>query len=162
MSKSKFLTLLEESSTPILGDGAMGTMLNARGISFEQCFDALNITQPALVGEIHRLYIEAGSQVIQSNTFGANRYKLAAHGLEGRVAEINRLGVELARGAALASLKEVLVAGDVGPLGVRLAPFGRVQPEAGAPGLRRADNCPGGGGSGPADHRNLQRCERAT
>lgn len=129
MPESKFMTLLEESPTPLLSDGAMGTMLNARGAGFEQCFDALNLSRPALIAEIHRAYIEAGAQVIQSNTFGANVYKLAAHGLEGKVAEINRAGVELARRVVFASYKEVMVAADVGPLGVRLAPFGRVQPE---------------------------------
>lgn len=128
-SQSKFLQRLEDSSPPLLGDGAMGTMLNAQGIGFDQCFDALNLMNPGLVAGIHRAYIEAGSQVIQSNTFGANRFKLAEHGLEGQVAEINRAGVDLARRVVQASFKEVLVAGDVGPLGVRLAPFGRVQPE---------------------------------
>ena len=107
----------------------MGTVLNAQGVGFDQCFDALNLTNPGLVAGIHRAYIEAGSQVIQSNTFGANRFKLSEHGLEDRVAEINRAGVELARRVVLASFRDVLVAGDVGPLGVRLAPFGRVQPE---------------------------------
>ena len=107
----------------------MGTVLNAQGVGFDQCFDAVNLTNPGLVAGIHRAYIEAGSQVIQSNTFGANRFKLAEHGLEDRVAEINRAGVELARRVVLASFRDVLVAGDVGPLGVRLAPFGRVQPE---------------------------------
>lgn len=126
---NRFLSLLESSRVPILGDGAMGTMLNARGESFKQCFDALNITKPALVGEIHRSYIEAGSQIIQTNTFGANAFKLAVHGLEDKVEEINRAGVELAQRVIMASFKDVLVAGDVGPLGVRLAPFGRVQPE---------------------------------
>jgi len=129
MPASNFLTLIQESRSPILGDGAMGTMLNARGLGFEQCFDAVNLSNPALVGEIHRAYIEAGAQIIQTNTFGANRYKLAAHGLEDQVAEINQRGVELARRVVLAAFKEVLVAGDVGPLGVRLAPYGRVQPE---------------------------------
>ncbi|MEJ2709333.1 MAG: bifunctional homocysteine S-methyltransferase/methylenetetrahydrofolate reductase [Anaerolineales bacterium] len=129
MSKSKFLSLLENSDTPLLGDGAMGTVLNARGVDFDQCFDALNLTQPGLVAEIHHAYIEAGSQIIQTNTFGANRYKLAEHGLQDKVAEINQAGVDLARRVVLASFKEVLVAGDVGPLGVRVAPFGRVKPE---------------------------------
>ena len=124
-----FLKLIETSPVPLLSDGAMGTLLNARGVGFDLCFDALNLSSPALVGEIHRAYIEAGSQVIQTNTFGANHFKLAAHGLEDKLAEINRAGVELARRVALASFKEVLIAGDVGPLGVRLAPFGRVQPE---------------------------------
>src|SRR5690554_3526578 len=125
MEPSPFLTALKEARRPLLGDGAMGTLLNARGVSFEGCFDALNITNQALVEEIHREYLEAGAQVIQTNTFGANRYKLAAHGLEGRVAEINRAGVELARRAVQAASHPVYVAGDVGPLGVRLAPFGR-------------------------------------
>ena len=107
----------------------MGTMLANRGGSFTQCFDALNLEQPALVAEIHRAYIEAGSQFIQTNTFGANRYKLAIHGLHEQVGAINRAGVELARRVVLASFRPVLIAGDIGPLGVRLAPFGRVQPE---------------------------------
>ena len=126
---SRFLTLLQESSKPLLSDGAMGTMLNARGVSFDACFDALNLTDPALVADIHRAYIAAGSDVIQTNTFGANRYKLLTHDLENQVTAINHLGVELIRRAAADSAKNVLVAGDVGPLGVRLVPFGRVQPD---------------------------------
>ncbi len=128
-TNNPFLSLLQSSDVPLLGDGAMGTLLNARGVGFDECFDALNLSQPALVAELHRAYIDAGAQVIQTNTFGANRFKLASYGLEDKVGEINRAGVELARRVALASYKEVLVAGDVGPLGVRLAPFGRVQPE---------------------------------
>jgi methionine synthase / methylenetetrahydrofolate reductase(NADPH) len=127
--QSRFLQLLEASDLPLLGDGAMGTVLNAQGVGFDQCFDALNLTNPGLVAGIHRAYLEVGSQVIQTNTFGANRFKLSEHGLEDKVAEINQAGVELARRAVLASFQDVLVAGDVGPLGVRLAPFGRVQPE---------------------------------
>jgi methionine synthase I (cobalamin-dependent)/5,10-methylenetetrahydrofolate reductase len=126
---SRFLSLIASSKTPLLGDGAMGTVLNARGESFDQCLDALNLTKPRLVEDIHRAYIEAGSQVIQTNTFGANAYKLAIHGLDDQVKEINRAGVELARQAVMNTVSEVLVAGDVGPLGVRLAPFGRVRPE---------------------------------
>ncbi|MBU4225474.1 MAG: bifunctional homocysteine S-methyltransferase/methylenetetrahydrofolate reductase [Chloroflexi bacterium] len=125
---NKFLNLLS-SPTPLLADGAMGTMLHARGISFEKCFDELNLTNPAAVADIHREYIEAGANIIQTNTFGANRYKLAKHGLADKVAEINRAGVELCRRAISASFKDVLIAGDVGPLGVRIAPYGRVQPE---------------------------------
>lgn len=128
-SASDFLTALIESSKPLLSDGAMGTLLNARGVSFEGCFDALNLSDPALVKKIHREYLVAGSDVIQTNTFGANRYKLAVHQLEDKVAEINRQGVELVRQAAAGAARKVWVAGDVGPLGVRLAPFGRVQPE---------------------------------
>ncbi len=113
----------------ILSDGAMGTMLHQRGIDFDQCFDELNLTNPAIVGDIHRSYIESGSQMIQTNTFGANRYKLERHGLDKHIEEINRQGVEIARRVVAGSFKKVFIAGDVGPLGVRIAPFGRVQPE---------------------------------
>jgi homocysteine S-methyltransferase len=114
---------------PLLADGAMGTMLHARGVGFEHSFDALNLTQPAVVAETHRAYIDAGADLIVTNTFGANRYKLAQHGLAERVAEVNAAAVNLARRVVEASFREVLLAGDVGPLGVRLAPFGRVKPE---------------------------------
>jgi homocysteine S-methyltransferase len=129
MAESPFRELLAKTRVPILADGAMGTMLHARGARFDEGFDSLNLTQPALVAEVHRAYIEAGSQVILTNTFGANRFKLAEHGLEERVAEVNRAAVELARRVVLASFRDVLVGGDIGPLGVRLAPYGRVQPE---------------------------------
>ncbi len=125
----RFFDLLNSSSKPILADGAMGTVLHAHGAKFNQCFDELNLTDPALVAEIHREYIEAGSQIIYTNTFSANRYKLAEHGLENKVAEINKAGVELAQRVVSASFKDVLVGGSVGPLGVRLAPYGRVQIE---------------------------------
>lgn len=125
--ENQFLAQL--ATTVLLADGAMGTMLHSRGIGFDQCFDALNLTHPALVADIHRDYVQAGAQIILTNTFGANRYKLAKHGLADRVAEINRAGVELARRVVAAAFRHVWIAGDVGPLGVRLAPFGRVQPE---------------------------------
>ncbi len=124
---NKFLDLL--SSQTILADGAMGTMLHTRGIGFDKCFDELNITNPAAVADVHREYIEAGAQLVITNTFSANRFKLEKHGLHTHVAEINRAGVELAKRAVSASFKDVLVAGDIGPLGVRIAPYGRVQPE---------------------------------
>ena len=127
MNKNEFLELL--SSQTILADGAMGTMLHSHGIGFDKCFDELNITNPAAVAEIHREYIEAGAQLIITNTFGANHFKLRKHGLEDDVKEINHKGVELAKRVISASFKEVLVAGDVGPLGVRIAPYGRVQLE---------------------------------
>lgn len=124
------MNVLERLSTEIiLADGAMGTMLHAHGVGFDKCFDELNLTHPSAVAEIHRAYIEAGAQLIITNTFGANRFKLAKHGLEDHVVQINRASVDLAKRVVAASFKEVLVAGDVGPLGVRIAPFGRVQPE---------------------------------
>ncbi|HWQ04721.1 MAG TPA: bifunctional homocysteine S-methyltransferase/methylenetetrahydrofolate reductase [Longilinea sp.] len=126
--ENPFLKLLA-GGKPILSDGAMGTMLHKRGIGFEACFDELNVSNPAVVGDIHREYIEAGANIIQTNTFGGNRFKLVQHGLEDRLVEINAAGVELARRVVWASFKNVLIAGDVGPLGVRLAPFGRVLPE---------------------------------
>ncbi len=126
-TKKTFLQVLE--SEILLADGAMGTMLHGRGISFDQCFDALNLTNPAVVADVHRAYIEAGAGLVLTNTFGANRYKLARHGLEDKVVEINQAGVELARRVVAASFKEVFVAGDVGPLGVRIAPYGRVSLE---------------------------------
>jgi len=128
MSKKDFLSLLKDEK-PLLSDGAMGTLLHDRGISFDACFDELNISQPAIIVEIHHAYIDAGSQIILTNTFGANRVKLRRHGLEECISEINRAAVELARRVVAASFKHILVAGDVGPLGIRLAPFGRVQPE---------------------------------
>ncbi|MBL8061610.1 MAG: bifunctional homocysteine S-methyltransferase/methylenetetrahydrofolate reductase [Anaerolineales bacterium] len=124
------MNLLETlSKKTLLADGAMGTMLHARGIGFDKCFDELNLTNPASVADIHREYIEAGAELIITNTFGANRYKLAKHGLQDDMAEINRSGVELARRVVAASFKNVLIAGDVGPLGVRIAPYGRVKLE---------------------------------
>jgi len=128
MDKKTFLNFIT-AGKPVLADGAMGTLLHERGIGFDKCFDELNLTDPGLVGEIHRAYIDAGSQIILTNTFGANRYKLSRQGLQTRLGEINAAGVELARRVVLASFKKVLIAGDIGPLGVRLAPFGRVQPE---------------------------------
>jgi len=127
--RERFLARLKNTDKPILLDGAMGTLLHEQGVDLDACFDALNLTNPALIADIHRRYIDAGAQVILTNTFGANRYRLAEHGLEDKVVEINRAAVELARRVVLASFKDVLVGGDVGPLGVRLAPFGRVQPE---------------------------------
>jgi methionine synthase / methylenetetrahydrofolate reductase(NADPH) len=124
---ASFLTWLDEASHPRLADGAMGTMLHARGVAFDASFDALNLAQPGMVAEVHRAYIHAGADIILTNTFGANRYKLAEHGLRAQVAEINRAGVELARRVVLAAFRDVFVAGDVGPLGVRLVPYGRVR-----------------------------------
>ncbi|NMC47583.1 MAG: bifunctional homocysteine S-methyltransferase/methylenetetrahydrofolate reductase [Chloroflexi bacterium] len=115
---------------PLVADGAMGTLLHERGVSFENCFDELNLTNPALVGSVHQEYIRAGAEIILTNTFGANRYKLERCGLEELLDEINQTGVDLARRTISAAFKEnVMIAGDVGPLGVRLAPFGRVQVE---------------------------------
>lgn len=125
---NRFLELLQ-GQKPIIADGAMGTILNQRINEEEHCFERLNITQPGLVAEVHREYIDAGSKIILANTFGANRYKLMKFGLENDVTKINLAAVDLLRKVVSASFQEILIAGDVGPLGVRIAPFGRVQLE---------------------------------
>lgn len=128
-NENKFRNRLNRTDRPIVADGAMGTLLHERGVGMDDCFDELNIDQPAVVGDIHRDYIQAGAELIKTNTFGAHRLKLQRHGLEDRVSEINRAAVNLAQRVVLASFKEVLIAGDVGPLGMPLAPFGRIQTE---------------------------------
>jgi len=110
--------LLEQlQQRPLLCDGAMGTLLYARGVTYEQCFDELNITQPELIQSIHREYISAGAQIIETNTFGANRVKLDGYQLGDRVREINSRAVRLAREAREISGQPVFVAGAVGPSG---------------------------------------------
>jgi methionine synthase I (cobalamin-dependent)/5,10-methylenetetrahydrofolate reductase len=117
------------ANRPVLADGAMGTVLYARGIFINRCYDELNLSDPGLILSIHEEYLQAGAEILETNTFGANRFRLARHGLAGKVAEINTAGVRLAR-QAVEHLKdkqagEAWVAGSVGPLGVRLEPLGK-------------------------------------
>lgn len=128
MGDNRLLEMLDQGAI-ILADGAMGTMLHGRGVSFDTSFDELNLTQPGLVSEIHLDYIRAGAHVIETNTFGANRFKLGVHGLADKVVEINQAAVQLAKSAVENAPETIMIAGSVGPLGVRLAPFGRVHPE---------------------------------
>ncbi len=107
-------------------DGAFGTVLHGRGVPIDQSFDYVNLTNHAMVAEIHRSYIDAGSDVIETNTFGANRFKLGEYGMQSQVVEVNRAAVAIARRVITGSFKDTLLAGSVGPLGVRLAPLGRV------------------------------------
>lgn len=113
---------------PVLADGAMGTLLYARGISFDRCFDELNLSNPALVQDIHRDYIAAGAEMIETNTFGANRFRLARFGLD-NVREINLRGVKIAREAREIAGETTFVLGSVGPIGQLLVPLGQVSYE---------------------------------
>jgi methionine synthase I (cobalamin-dependent)/5,10-methylenetetrahydrofolate reductase len=117
------------SERPLLGDGAMGTMLYARGVPLDACFDVLNVNEPKVVQGIHAEYIQAGADWIETNTFSANRFKLAVHGLSARVREINVRGVKLARDVRETMGRDVFVLGSMGPLGKYLAPLGSITPE---------------------------------
>ena len=117
------------SDRPVLADGAMGTVLYARGIFINRCYDELNLSDPNLILSIHEEYLQAGAEILETNTFGANRFRLTRHGLASKVAEINAAGVKLAR-QAVDHLQEkqagtAYVAGSIGPLGVRLEPLGK-------------------------------------
>ena len=109
---------------PLLADGAMGTMLYARGVPLDACFDVLNLHDPKTVQSIHLEYVAAGADLLETNTFGANRFKLAVHGLEARVHDINRAGARLARDVRETMGRDVLVLGSIGPLGKYLLPLG--------------------------------------
>ncbi len=119
MTKQEWLKLLQERV--LLADGAMGTMLYNKGVYLNLCFDEVNLTNPDLVKSIHREYIQAGAEIIETNTFGANRFKLKKYGLEDKVAEINLEAARLAREEAG---KRAWVAGSIGPLGVKIEPWG--------------------------------------
>ncbi len=116
-----------ETGPAIIADGAMGTQLYERGVRYDECFDAQTIERPDIVEEIHREYIAAGAELIETNTFGANRAKLAAWGWESRVAEINRAAARLGRAAREVCGESVFVAGSVGPTGRTLEPFGNAE-----------------------------------
>lgn len=122
-----FLERLQQG--PILCDGAMGTLILQRGSSVDQCFDQLNLTNPALIQEIHRDYLAAGAEIIETNTFGANRFKLEKHSLADKVAEINRRGAKNGEYAVEVSGRPAFVAGSIGPTGRTLAPIGLLEPD---------------------------------
>ena len=107
-------------------DGAMGTMLYSKGVFINRCFDALNLTQPDLVAEVHQAYIHAGANVIETNTFGANRIKLGTFGLADKLHAINVRAVQIGRHAAR---EQAYVAGAIGPLGIRIEPWGKTSIE---------------------------------
>jgi methionine synthase I (cobalamin-dependent)/5,10-methylenetetrahydrofolate reductase len=116
-----FLTMLRAG--PLLADGGMGTSLVERGVGVQACFEALNLEDPELVATVHGSFVHAGARVVTTNTFGANRFKLGERGHGAHVRELNRRGVEIARSVG------AWVTGSVGPLGVRIAPLGRVRRE---------------------------------
>lgn len=120
MSRPSFLDAL--SSRVLVCDGAMGTMLYGRGVFINRCFESLNLSQPDFVADVHRAYLAAGADVIETNTFGASRLKLRAFGLGDEAPALNAAGARLARAAAGDA---AWVAGAIGPLGVRIEPWGK-------------------------------------
>src|SRR5829696_9508967 len=112
---------LLSSDRILVVDGAMGTMLYAKGVYINRCYDELNLSGPDLVREIHSEYIRAGADIIETNTFGATAYKLQQYGLEGSLRLINIAAARIAREAAG---DRALVAGAGGPLGLRIEPYG--------------------------------------
>ncbi len=115
-----FEDLLRNGGTALF-DGAMGTRLYAKGVFLHRAFEEANLTQPKLVRDVHEEYVAAGADILETNTFAGNRFRLSAHGLAGKVAEINERGAVIAREAAAG---RAWVAGSIGPLGVRIEPFG--------------------------------------
>jgi methionine synthase / methylenetetrahydrofolate reductase (NADH) len=109
--------------SPVLCDGAMGTLLYEKGVFINRCFDELNRSQADLIRGIHHEYLQAGAEIIETNTFGANSFRLASHSLADRVRDINLAGARVARDAAKSF--DVWVAGSVGPLGIRIEPLGK-------------------------------------
>src|SRR5277367_4692321 len=116
-----FLSRIKQA--PVLCDGAMGTLLYAKGIFINRSYDELNLSQPDLIRGIHHEYLQAGAEIIETNTFGGNSFRLGRHSLADKVRDINRTGVRLAREAAKSF--DVWVAGSVGPLGTRIEPLGK-------------------------------------
>src|SRR6187401_3564639 len=115
-----FVDAIEERV--LVCDGAMGTMLYAKGVFINKSFDALNVSQPDLVAEVHQEYVRAGADIVETNTFGANRIKLASFGLADKLHAINAQGARIARHAAR---EQAYVAGAIGPLGIRIEPWGK-------------------------------------
>src|SRR3954451_7201902 len=110
------------SDRVLVCDGAMGTMLYARGVFINKSFDAMNLTQAQLVEDVHQEYVRAGADILETNTFGANRIKLASFGLADKLKAINVEGARIARRAAG---DRAYVAGSIGPLGIRIEPWGK-------------------------------------
>jgi methionine synthase / methylenetetrahydrofolate reductase(NADPH) len=110
-------------TSPVLCDGAMGTLLYSKGIFINRCYDELNLSQPDLIRGVHHEYLQAGAEIVETNTFGGNSFRLERHGLGGKVHDINFAGAKLAKEAAKSF--DAWVAGSVGPLGIRIEPLGK-------------------------------------
>jgi methionine synthase / methylenetetrahydrofolate reductase(NADPH) len=111
------------NKAPVLCDGAMGTLLYGKGVFINRCYDEMNVSQSEMIHDLHRQYLQAGAEIIETNTFGGNRFRLGRHSLADKVHEINVAGARLARNAAKSF--DVWVAGAVGPLGIRIEPLGK-------------------------------------
>jgi methionine synthase / methylenetetrahydrofolate reductase(NADPH) len=120
---SNFRDFIQEDRVHVF-DGAMGTMLYTKGVYINRCYDELNLSSPDLVADVHREYLKAGAEIIETNTFGASRLKLAQQGLDDKTAEINFAAARLARRAVESSHHDAYVAGAISPLGVRIEPYG--------------------------------------
>jgi 5-methyltetrahydrofolate--homocysteine methyltransferase len=121
--RKRWTSLLAERPV-ILADGAMGTMLFANGLQFGDPPEVWNLSHPDVVRRIHRAYLEAGSRILMTNTFGGNRLRLGLHNLENRVTELNQTAAVLLRGEVDAAGGQALVAGDIGPTGAIMEPTG--------------------------------------
>ncbi|MFL5778317.1 MAG: homocysteine S-methyltransferase family protein [Chloroflexota bacterium] len=127
-ANARWRALLAEGGT-IMADGAMGTMLFASGLQFGDPPEAWNVSHPDVVRRIQRGYLEAGSRIVMTNTFGGNRLRLRLHGLDRRVSELNRTAAILLRSEVDAAGGRALVAGDIGPTGEIMAPLGTLDEE---------------------------------
>lgn len=120
---STFREFIHEDRVRVF-DGAMGTMIYQKGVYINRCYDELNLSNPDIITGIHREYVKAGAEIVETNTYGASRPKLANYGLDDRLKEINISAARLARQAVLKSNHEAFVAGAISPLGVRIEPYG--------------------------------------
>ena len=137
-----------------VSDGAMGTLLYSKGIFLNVCYDELNLRQPDVIRDVHREYVRAGAELIETNTFGANPIKLAHHGLAAETEAINEAAARLAREAAG---ERAAVVGAIGPLGIRIEPFGETSVRGSPGGLRAAGGRAPGRRRGRLSPRDLQR-----
>lgn len=125
---NNFRQFIQEDRVRVF-DGAMGTMIYSKGVYINRCYDELNLSAPDLIHDIHREYLKAGAEIIETNTYGASRLRLAQQGLDDKLLEINVSAAQLARKAVNAANHEAFVAGAISPLGVRIEPYGPTSEE---------------------------------